>query len=88
MRERDLERYLVKRVKERGGLCFKFVSPGNAGVPDRIIILPENGIGFLELKSVSEKPTKLQEYRLAQLRTLGCKAGWTNSKGAIDDFLA
>jgi len=87
MRERDLERYLVRQVKKRGGLCFKFVSPGNAGVPDRLIILPQNGIHFLELKSVSEKPNPLQIYRLMVLRELGCHAGWANSKEQIDEFL-
>lgn len=88
MRERDLERYLVKCVMERGGLCLKFVSPGNAGVPDRIVILPGNKIHFLELKSISKKPTQLQEYRLAQLRALGCSASWADSKEKVDDFLA
>jgi hypothetical protein len=88
MRERDLEKYLIRRVKALGGLCFKFVSPGNAGVPDRLIILPQNGIHFLELKSVSEKPTPLQIYRLMVLRELGCHAEWVDTKEAIDDFLS
>lgn len=88
MRERDLERYLMRRVKALGGLCFKFVSPGNAGVPDRLIILPKNGIRFLELKSVFRKPTKLQQYRLAQLQALGCVAAWADSREAIDEFLS
>ena len=38
MRESSIESYLVRKVKEHGGLCYKFVSPGNPGVPDRIII--------------------------------------------------
>ena len=40
MRERDIERTLTKAVRTMGGICFKFVSPGNAGVPDRIVLLP------------------------------------------------
>ena len=40
MRESSIESYLVRKVKEHGGLCYKFVSPGNPGVPDRIIITP------------------------------------------------
>ena len=35
MRESSIESYLVRKVKEHGGLCYKFVSPGNPGVPDR-----------------------------------------------------
>ena len=38
MKESYIESYLVRKVKEHGGLCYKFVSPGNPGVPDRLII--------------------------------------------------
>lgn len=38
--EKDVERYLCKRVKELGGKAYKFVSPGNAGVPDRLVVVP------------------------------------------------
>ena len=38
MKESQIESYMVRKVKEHGGLCFKFVSPGNPGVPDRIVI--------------------------------------------------
>lgn len=42
MKESYIESYLVRKVKEHGGLCYKFVSPGNPGVPDRLIITPRN----------------------------------------------
>ena len=38
MIENDIEKYLVRRVKQMGGLALKFVSPSMAGVPDRIVI--------------------------------------------------
>ena len=38
--EKDVEQYLCKRVKEMGGKAYKFVSPGNAGVPDRLVVVP------------------------------------------------
>ena len=37
--ERDIERKLVGVVKHHGGLCLKWVCPGWAGVPDRIVLL-------------------------------------------------
>ena len=37
MRERDVERKLVRAVRDSGGLALKFVSPGMAGVPDRLV---------------------------------------------------
>lgn len=33
--EKDIEAYLVKSIQQRGGLCWKFVSPSQRGVPDR-----------------------------------------------------
>ena len=46
MREQDIERNLTRQVKQLGGLCLKFVSPGTAGVPDRLIILPSGRVVF------------------------------------------
>lgn len=40
MTEKELERKLVYKVKKLGGRAFKFISPGNSGVPDRLIVLP------------------------------------------------
>ena len=40
MRESTVEKYLCKRIKEKKGLAMKLVSPGLAGVPDRIVLLP------------------------------------------------
>lgn len=37
MIEKDIEKALVSAVKSFDGVCWKFVSPGTAGVPDRII---------------------------------------------------
>ena len=51
MRESSIESYLVRKVKEHGGLCYKFVSPGNPGVPDRIIITPTGKTVYVELKT-------------------------------------
>jgi hypothetical protein len=39
LREVDIEKYFVKRVKELGGWQRKFVSPNTRGVPDRVVKL-------------------------------------------------
>ena len=38
MKESQIEAKLGKMVRAKGGLYYKFVSPGNPGVPDRIVI--------------------------------------------------
>lgn len=74
MRERDVEHALTRAVETAGGLCWKFVSPSLAGVPDRIVILPDGKIGFIEVKAPGRPPRPIQQRRLAQIRKLGIPA--------------
>lgn len=71
MREKIIENKLKNTIKEKGGLCLKFVSPGFDGVPDRIILLPDGIIAFAELKAPGKKLRPLQERRKRQLESLG-----------------
>ncbi|MDO5397045.1 MAG: VRR-NUC domain-containing protein [bacterium] len=87
MREKDIEQYLVKRVKERGGRAYKFVSPGNSGVPDRIVVMPNGVIVFVELKATGEKTRPLQNAQIAKLRKLGQKVQVLDTKDGVDRFL-
>lgn len=48
--EKEIEEKLTKAVKRRGGLCLKWVCPGWAGVPDRILLLPRGRVYFVETK--------------------------------------
>ena len=63
MREKDIERKLTKAVKDMGGLAPKFVSPGFDGVPDRLVLLPEGKLAFVELNAEGKKLRPLQEKR-------------------------
>jgi hypothetical protein len=58
--ESQIEELLVKLVKKRGGYCYKWVSPSNRGVPDRIVFLNKQ-IWFVELKTPRGRLSKLQE---------------------------
>lgn len=71
MREKEVERKLVKEVKTAGGICPKFVSPGLSGVPDRLVLLPNGKMGFVEVKAPNKKPRALQIHRMKQLEALG-----------------
>lgn len=71
MKEKDIERKLVEAVRDSGGFAPKFVSPGWDGVPDRIVLLPDGKIGFVELKSPGKKLRILQKRRKRQLEQLG-----------------
>lgn len=71
--ETQIEKKLIKAVKAKGGVALKFVSPGNNGYPDRLVLLPYEHIAFIEVKAPSEKPRKLQLSRHKELRKLGFK---------------
>lgn len=71
MREKTIEQKLVTAVKKLGGICPKFVSPGFAGMPDRLLLLPDGGFAFVEVKAPGEKPRPLQLARHNMLKKLG-----------------
>ena len=71
MREIIVERKLITAVKKRGGICPKWVCPGCDGMPDRMVLLPNGKIGFVEVKAPGEKPRALQLARHRMLRKLG-----------------
>ena len=82
--ERDIERALVGMVKRHKGLCLKWVCPGFAGVPDRIILLPGGRVIFAELKRPEGgKVAPLQAWWSRKLGELGFHHVLINSKAGI-----
>lgn len=73
MREKTVEQKLVQEVKAAGGICPKFTSPGYDGMPDRIALLENGRMAFIEVKAPGRKPRPLQEARHELLRSLGFK---------------
>ena len=71
MREKAIEQKLTLMVKRQGGIAVKFVSPSFAGMPDRLVLLPDGLIAFVELKAPGKRPRPLQEARHRLLRSLG-----------------
>ncbi len=87
MRERDVEQYLRERVKDLGGRAYKFVSPANSGVPDRIVMLPGGRIVFVELKAPGKKPTPLQANQHRFIRSQGLPVITVDSKAGVDELI-
>ena len=71
--EKVTEAYLRDEIKKLGGKAYKFVSPGETGVPDRICILPGGRVFFVETKSEGKKSTDKQQQQQKRLRDLGCR---------------
>lgn len=71
MLEKDIEKLFRDEIKKAGGKAYKFTSPGNDGVPDRIVMLPGGRIVFVELKTDTGKLSRLQELQCRQIAELG-----------------
>lgn len=88
MREREIEIYLRDEVKQAGGRAMKWTSPGNSGVPDRIVLFPGKAIVFVETKAPGKKPTALQLSQHRRLAELGHTVRVIDSKAQVDELLA
>lgn len=86
MREKTIEAALGKEVKQRGGLCEKWIS-GTSGWPDRIVLLPNGKAGFVEVKAAGKQPRPLQVHRHEQLRALGFLVYVLDDPGQIGGIL-
>ena len=71
MLEKDIERWLGNELRKAGYLYYKFVSPANPGVPDRLIICPDGAVVFVELKTERGRLSKQQEACIQLLRDRG-----------------
>jgi hypothetical protein len=68
MKEADIEAYVRKNVK---GRLVKWVSPGESGVPDRILLLPRGQVIFIEFKKPGGVLSERQLLWLERLNDLG-----------------
>jgi hypothetical protein len=87
MRESIIEVYLRDKVKTIGGIAYKFVSPGNSGVPDRLVLLPGEKCLFVELKAPGKEPTLRQLYQHKKLKALGFEVVIIDSKEKVDKLI-
>jgi hypothetical protein len=87
MRENVIEKYLPHRVKEIGGRAYKFGTPGNSGVPDRIVLLPGRQVIFVELKAPGKKSTPVQFLQQKRIRSLGFNVLVIDSKEKVEELI-
>ncbi|UOQ93400.1 VRR-NUC domain-containing protein [Halobacillus shinanisalinarum] len=87
MEESRLERKLKLEIEKRDGMALKFVSPGKAGVPDRILMLPEGVAVFVEVKAPGKKLRPLQQKRAIELERLGFPVETVSSDAEVEGLL-
>ena len=85
IRENIIERYLVKRIRELGGIAVKQIWHGRRGAPDRLVILPGGKMIFVECKAPGQscRPHQLREHD--RLRRLGVTVLVIDDRDQIDE---
>jgi hypothetical protein len=71
MKESEIERYFVWAVQWLGGVTYKFKSPTQRGVADRIACMPGGDTWFVELKTKGGRLAPLQKVFAADMDRLG-----------------
>lgn len=87
MRESTIEKYFVAQAKAAGGVAFKFVSPSNRGVSDRIVCLPDGSTWFVELKAPSGRLSPLQRHFQSEMARLNQNYACLWSKEHVDEWI-
>lgn len=86
MRESVVERHLVQRVRALGGQCVKLM-PTIAGVPDRLVLLPNGGFALVELKQPKGRLSPVQIEWHRRLAEIGHPVAVLWSKEEVDLWL-
>lgn len=86
-KESGAEKYLVKEIKKLGGKAYKFTSPANNAVPDRLIVLKGFPITFVEMKDVGKGPRPLQASEITFLRSQGAQVYVVRGKEEAIQFI-
>ena len=86
MREKEVEKELVKAIKQAGGICWKFTS-SVVGVPDRLCLFMGGKAAFVEVKRPGEVLRPIQVKRKEQLEKLGFKVYVLDSKEKVQEVI-
>ena len=86
MRERRIEQRLAERVKALGGVAVKMV-PTIAGLPDRLVLLPNGVARFVELKSPTGRLRPVQQVWHERLDRLGHPVAVLSSTDQVDRWI-
>jgi hypothetical protein len=97
MRERDIEKHLVQRVKALGGEVRKVAWIGRRGAPDRLVMLPlrpvwgdviEASGTWVELKAPGVEPEAYQLREHKRMRAMGQRVAVIDSIAAVEELLS
>jgi len=73
MTEQKIQFKKIKELEQQGYYVIKLTTTNKNGIPDLLAIPPNSDVLFVEVKKPNGKLSKLQEYRLKELKKHGIK---------------
>tara|TARA_R100001594_G_scaffold14471_1_gene30762 strand:+ start:14512 stop:14754 length:243 start_codon:yes stop_codon:yes gene_type:complete len=73
MTEQDIQKKRIKQLESEGYYVIKLIKTNKNGIPDIIAIPPNSNVIFSEIKTKRGKVSKIQQYRLKELKSHGVK---------------
>ena len=87
VRERDVESYLVQRLDEMGIPCLKFNPDNKIGMPDRLVLLPDGKVIWVELKTKGGHLEEIQKLQHKRLQEIGHRVEVIWNKKDVDSLV-
>lgn len=73
MTEQQIQTKKIKELEDQGYYVIKLKLTNKNGIPDLIAIPKESDVMFIEVKKEKGKLSKLQEYRIDELKKHGVR---------------
>ena len=74
MTEQQLQSKKIKELEAEGYYVIKLIKTNKNGIPDLVALHPTNKVLFVEVKTKKGRVSKLQEYRIKELKEYGFDA--------------
>ena len=84
--EKEVEARLRDRIKAAGGVSWKFSSPNNRGVSDRVALINGRTI-YIEVKRDGGKMSALQKAFMQKILDNGGEFALVEGMQGVDDFI-
>ena len=86
MKEAEIEKHFDWTVQRMGGKTYKFTSPNQRGVADRIACMPDGTTWFVELKTKGGRLSELQKIFQSDMARLGQRYACLWTKDQVDGW--
>tara|TARA_R100001509_G_C4825851_1_gene201494 strand:+ start:16 stop:255 length:240 start_codon:yes stop_codon:yes gene_type:complete len=71
MTEQQIQSKKIKELEAEGYFVIKLIKTNKNGIPDVMALHKDKGVKFFEIKTPKGKVSKLQEYRIKELKEHG-----------------